>query len=80
MKFNLYNTQESNPNNTKTHDLIVGMADLMQDFLLNSRRQKTYYEPVAEYSFEKIGRHISFTVVDLQTEDRITGFAMLAKN
>ena len=77
MNFQLSNLKLSNDKNIGLYDHLEGLAEYIQEFYLSKKTENSYYTNTKEIHFRKIKNHISFNILDLKSEDKMSGMAML---
>ena len=81
MKYALHEIKETNTKNTAISDYLEGLNELIQEFVDNKHKPhvQNIHEDTAELTLVKIANHVTFSILDLETGDCISGYAVAEK-
>ena len=77
-QYALHNIKETNTRNTAMFDYLNGLGERIQDFVDNKYKPhiQNIHDDTAELTLVKIANHVTFSILDLETGDVISGYAV----
>ena len=77
-QYALHNIKETNTKNTAMFDYLKGIGERIQGFVDNKYKPhiQNIHDDMAELTLVKIANHVTFSILDLETGDVISGYAV----
>lgn len=77
-QYALHNIKETNTKNTAMFDYLIGLSEHIQEFVDNKYKPhiQNIHDDMAELTLVKVAKHVTFSILDLETGDIISGYAV----